>query len=1150
MRTHPSHSPDSTSWQRPPLLLWVLWLLFTLAALLMTGSAHAQGTEKTPRYWSDQHGNAVLIGNTLAQGCNIETPAPLVGTAGDPCESHAGKRDDTSPDYFWTLQSSAAGEEAVADSSVLPRDARSRARLVLPKGARVTYARVYWAATRSNSQKPSARSPEQPDTTAELTFRADAPLGAQETRSLTADVTFTPQFEATRDFQYQASLDVTDFVQKSGPGLYELGGVDTIDLRGRYFFSEFMFSAWWMAVFYELDSEPMRDLKLYDGLDAVAGASITVNLRGFYVPARANEAKLGVVAFDGDDYDKGDWLDFNKVRMGNALNPADNFFNSTRSHQPLAVGAVGTPETVAVAVSVAGDLPRLTGTQGSMSGLDLDVVDVTMAPGTQTAEVKVGTSGDIYWLGGFVSSIATKRPDFRETYKTVENLSRADGTAQPGDRLRYTITTKNTGDDDAIGTKFLDTLPAQLAYVPDSLRVNSRPVTDRSGDDVGSWDGSTLTVYLGRGATPTKGGEMIMGDSATIQFEALVAAGAKGTIENVAIINAAGRLGTDAMDTRSRPAPGLPPGPTPLPIPAPDDGGTDGGTGGDTDGGTGGDTDGGTGGDTDGGTGGDTDGGIGNDGGTDAGTDDGSEPDPMDPNDYVVAGRGCSASNGSPLMWLAALLLAVPLMRSRRRTGSAVAGLVALGALSAPRAAQAQLLDPAMLSQSIDVQRYKPGPGATDLLGVHGARVDRHLGWHLGASLNYANNPLNFLDRRQDDFVYGVVATQVTLDLMGSISFFDRFELGMALPLTYQASERGAAVTPAFAEGVNGAGMGDLRLVPKAHLFSSGGLHLGVAVPVVLPTAGGQGFRGGAGLAVQPQVVGEWRSSSGLRVVANLGAHLRGEQRLSNLRTGNELSYALGAWLPVGERLAVQAQLSGAFGLAERNAEELPLELLASVQYRVRDGLLAHVGGGPGLTRGYGTPGFRLFVGVDWTQPGERAPVPPSAPVAAPVAVAVVTPAPLPLAEPAPVRPEPVAPVALPDVGNSRVRLEAHRIVILEKVHFATNKDVILDRSFELLKQVASVLRDNPRVERVRVEGHTDDRGDDAFNMDLSRRRANNVRAFLIAEGLAPERLESAGYGETEPMDTNTTEAGRENNRRVEFNIVKLAGSGDASSAR
>jgi uncharacterized repeat protein (TIGR01451 family) len=1110
-------------------------LLLTLAVLLVAGSVQAQGPERAPRYWSDQHGNFVLIGNTLAQGCNIETPGPLVGNVGDSCGSHADGSDDTSPDYFWTIHNVAGGEVALADPTVGPQDALSRARLVLPPGARVTYARVYWAATRSNSVKgpPADRTPDVPDTTAELSFRGDGPLGARESRSLTADVTFTPQMQVTGDFQYQSSLEVTDFVQKYGSGLYQVGGVDSIDLRGRYFLAEFMFSAWWMVVFYELDSEPMRDLKLYDGLDAVSGADTKVTLRGFYVPERANEAKLGVIAFDGDDADEGDWLEFNGVRMRNALNPADNFFNSTRSYQPVSAGSTGTP--LAAPMSHEGELPRLDGTRGSMSGQDLDVVDVTMAPGSTSAEVKVGTAGDIYWLGGFVASIATKRPDFRETYKTVENLSRTDGTARPGDRLRYTLTTRNTGDDDSIDTKLLDTLPAQLEYVSGSIVVNGQPMTDGSSDDIAWWDAerNTLTVHLGRDATSAKGGEMAIGESARVSFEALVADGTQGTIENVALINAAGKLGTAAMDTRSRPAPGQSPGPTPIPVGGdggPGDGGTDPVPG---------------------------DGGPG-DGGTDPLP--GLEPVPSSPEGgYLVAGRGCSASGG-PLVWLAALLLAVPLMRLRRtrstaRRGSAAAGLMALGALSTPEAARAQVLDPASLSQSIDVQRYKPGPGATDLLGVYGARVDRHLGWHLGASLNYASNPLGFLDVRQDDFVYGVVATQVTLDLMGSVSLFDRFELGVALPLTYQASERGAAVTPAFAEGVNGAGLGDLRLVPKAHLFSSGGLHLGIAVPVVLPTAGGQGFRGGAGVAVQPQVVGEWASTSGLRVVANLGAHLRGEQRLSNLRAGNELSYALGARVPFGERLAVQAQIAGAFGLAERNAEELPLELLASVRYRVRDGLMAHVGGGPGLTRGYGTPGFRLFAGIDWTQPGERAPaprsqliasasVPPSAPVAsappAPVASAPLPPAPVPPAPPA-------GPAGVPqDEGKSRVRLESNRIVILEKVYFATNKDVILARSFDLLKQVAAVLKDNPRVERVRVEGHTDDRGDDAFNMDLSRRRAHNVRAFLLGEGIAAERLESAGHGETMPVDTNTTEAGRENNRRVEFNIVKLSGTGDS----
>jgi uncharacterized repeat protein (TIGR01451 family) len=128
-----------------------------------------------------------------------------------------------------------------------------------------------------------------------------------------------------------------------------------------------------------------------------------------------------------------------------------------------------------------------------------------------------------------------------------------------------------------------------------------------------------------------------------------------------------------------------------------------------------------------------------------------------------------------------------------------------------------------------------------------------------------------------------------------------------------------------------------------------------------------------------------------------------------------------------------------------------------------------------------------------------------------------------------------------PDKGESKVQVQGKRILILEKVHFATNKDVVLPRSFPLLQQVAAVLKANPEVKKVRIEGHTDDRGNDAFNMDLSQRRANNVRKYLVEQaGIAPERLEAVGYGETQPVDTNKTAAGRENNRRVIFTILEM----------
>ncbi len=125
-----------------------------------------------------------------------------------------------------------------------------------------------------------------------------------------------------------------------------------------------------------------------------------------------------------------------------------------------------------------------------------------------------------------------------------------------------------------------------------------------------------------------------------------------------------------------------------------------------------------------------------------------------------------------------------------------------------------------------------------------------------------------------------------------------------------------------------------------------------------------------------------------------------------------------------------------------------------------------------------------------------------------------------------------------PDEGESKVKLEGNKILILDKVYFATGQDVILSRSFNLLTQVASTLLAHEELKKVRVEGHTDDRGDDRANLDLSQRRAASVKRFLVERGVAATRLEAVGYGEVKPVAPNTTPANREMNRRVEFVIV------------
>jgi outer membrane protein OmpA-like peptidoglycan-associated protein len=76
----------------------------------------------------------------------------------------------------------------------------------------------------------------------------------------------------------------------------------------------------------------------------------------------------------------------------------------------------------------------------------------------------------------------------------------------------------------------------------------------------------------------------------------------------------------------------------------------------------------------------------------------------------------------------------------------------------------------------------------------------------------------------------------------------------------------------------------------------------------------------------------------------------------------------------------------------------------------------------------------------------------------------------------------------------------------------------------------------------VRIEGHTDAKGSAEHNRILSNGRANAVRDYLVAHGIAVERLDAKGYGPDLPLDTNKTAEGREKNRRVEFVIVKDEG--------
>jgi outer membrane protein OmpA-like peptidoglycan-associated protein len=121
--------------------------------------------------------------------------------------------------------------------------------------------------------------------------------------------------------------------------------------------------------------------------------------------------------------------------------------------------------------------------------------------------------------------------------------------------------------------------------------------------------------------------------------------------------------------------------------------------------------------------------------------------------------------------------------------------------------------------------------------------------------------------------------------------------------------------------------------------------------------------------------------------------------------------------------------------------------------------------------------------------------------------------------------------------GCPEARIEAGEIKILQQVKFKTNSAEILAESDSILSAVQKILADHQEITGVRIEGHTDNRGGAAMNLNLSTKRAASVLNWLVRRGIDKSRLTSKGFGLTRPIDTNTTEEGRQNNRRVEFHI-------------
>jgi outer membrane protein OmpA-like peptidoglycan-associated protein len=455
----------------------------------------------------------------------------------------------------------------------------------------------------------------------------------------------------------------------------------------------------------------------------------------------------------------------------------------------------------------------------------------------------------------------------------------------------------------------------------------------------------------------------------------------------------------------------------------------------------------------------------------------------------------------------------------------------------------------------LDVERFKPAVTTDGWVTAEGSGVRPSADpWEFGLLLNYGENQLVVVDG-DGDVGQKFVAGRAGLDLVGSVTIAGPFALGLDLP--FYAAQSGDA-------DPSGAGLGDLRLVPKLRLLDDRkSLGLALAAEVRLPTHTGD-FSGGTGMpVVAPKVILDHLWRNGIRLGFNVGALIREGTQFANVSADSEFAYAAALGYRFGGmdgKVEIGGELQGGVGLVEQDAEELPVEGFLFVRGRPHPNWEILGGPGFGVSGGYGVPTWRFFAGVRWRPTSHDRDhdgisddddecrreaedrdryqdldgCPEEDPDEDGDGVSDRR-------DRCPDEEETINGFqdhdGCPDTGDSRVILEDGQMRILDQVRFEHGSAELEPDSERTLDQVALILKAHPEFETVRVEGHTDSTGPDAVNQRLSQERAETVRGYLIDQGVSPRRLTARGYGSSRPLIEGESDRALSRNRRVEFVI-------------
>jgi OOP family OmpA-OmpF porin len=512
--------------------------------------------------------------------------------------------------------------------------------------------------------------------------------------------------------------------------------------------------------------------------------------------------------------------------------------------------------------------------------------------------------------------------------------------------------------------------------------------------------------------------------------------------------------------------------------------------------------------------------------------------------------------------------------RARARTGvtmpgpALAAGLGLLLALFAPRTARAQ-------TTTFAVDRLVMAGAPGDGIAVWRPDVSDKTRFFGQLGLGLSVNPLrvpNYIDNL--DNVGKVAGNPLTRQFItyldAGVEILGRVSLQVSFPFIANQAGNATLSNPAMASVTpKSVAAGDLRIEGRVILFRSDSraFKLALNAAAYAPTGNRYSYGGDNGPGAAFGLAAEYDAKV-VAVTVNAAYRLRPTVVLNELPVSSEILYALGIYVPFRKgTIRVGAELFGGVGanptkqtvfnsaspgqnpksnVGDLDASPLEWMLNGKMFFTAKRQVYAGLGAGTRLTGGYapdfralavvggsfgitdsepGTPGSRYVFETSNTLDTDGDGIPDEVDACP--------------NEPGEMSPDPEK------IGCPRYirRVKgSNEIEVLKRIEFEFDRSTILPVSFPILDEVVSLLKANPTIKHMLVEGHTDNQGSAEYNQKLSEERSTSVMAYLVGKGIDVGRLAAKGFGLTRPRASNDTDEGRQQNRRVEFHITEQVG--------